>query len=158
MRLSGSVRAGKLRDMDAPCEPAPDADVIVARVAAAVAAVGADPKLAGPLLAAEVVVRVTTPDGEACTLTLGPAEVDVVAGLAERAPDVILEAEADVLDRVWSGEVDPGQAVGRRELVASGPVNEVLRTLHVLPRIAAAYRRLTRAEAADLLDRAASTS
>lgn len=108
---------------------------------------GTDAKVGPQVLAAGLVLRVAASEGGLCTIALGPEEVSVLDGAGDRAPDVILEAPGVTLARVWTGELDVATAIGRREVSASGPINEILRMLVVLPQTYALYRRLLRADA-----------
>jgi hypothetical protein len=119
---------------------------VLNRIGRAFALAATDSKAGPHVLATGLVLRVTAPDGASCTITLGPEEVSTVDGPGECAPDVILEAPAATLARVWTGEVDAGTLIGRREMSANGPINEILRTLVVLPQTYALYRRLLRAD------------
>ncbi len=121
--------------------------MIVGRIGRTFAVAGTDTKVGPHVLSASLVLRVAARDGDLCTIVLGPEAVTVLDGASDRAPDVILEAPAATLARVWTGELDAGTALGRREMTASGPINEILRTLVVLPQTYALYRRLVRADA-----------
>ena len=104
-----------------------------------------DDEMLGPLFArANTITRWSYSEPEA-TITMRladgePARVDF--GASDLEPEVTLTMDADVAHQFWVGDLNVGIALARGQIVATGPVEKILRLVPLATRVVPRYRRL----------------
>ncbi len=104
-----------------------------------------DDEMLGPLFArANTTTQwVYSDPGAIITMRLAdgePARVDF--GASDLIPEVTLTMDADVAHQFWVGELNVGVALARGQIVATGPVEKILRLVPLATRVMPRYRRL----------------
>jgi hypothetical protein len=106
----------------------------------------------GPKIAkAGIIVQFRYTDPQAMTTvnardkpTQPGAFVDVIQGPCELKPDVIMTMKADVAHAFWHGKVDLVAALGKKDIVAQGPILKILKLLPVVQPLYKEYPALLR--------------
>jgi len=104
-----------------------------------------DDEMLGPLFArANTITRWSYSDPDAtitmCLADGEPARVDF--GPSDLVPEVTLTMDADVAHQFWIGDLNVGVALARGQIVATGPVEKILRLVPLATRVTPRYRRL----------------
>ena len=104
-----------------------------------------DDEMLGPQFArANTTTRWSYSDPEATiTMRLADGEPALVEfGASDLVPEVTLAMDADVAHQFWTGELNVGVALARGQIVATGPVEKILRLVPLATRVIPRYRRL----------------
>ena len=103
-----------------------------------------DPELGPTIQASGLVIQFSYSDPDS-VITIDAATpessarfFEVVYGLTDRKPDVLMTMKADVAHRFWLGRVNLLTAITRRQIVAKGPIPKILK---LLPAIQPAYQK-----------------
>jgi len=81
----------------------------------------------------EATITMRLADGEPAQVAFGPTDL---------VPEVTLAMDADVAHQFWIGELNVGVALARGQIVATGPVEKILRLVPLATRVIPRYRRL----------------
>jgi hypothetical protein len=81
----------------------------------------------------EAAITMRLADGEPARVDFGPSDL---------VPEVTLAMDADVAHEFWTGELNVGVALARGQIVATGPVEKILRLVPLATRVIPRYRRL----------------
>lgn len=121
-----------------------DADDVYGTLGAMLEQVLEDEDL-GPLFStADCVIRwvYTDPEAEITARLEHGHEPEVEFGASSLEPDVTMEMEADVAHRFWLGDVNVALALTRGQIVATGPVDCILRLVPLARKAFPFYHRL----------------
>lgn len=121
-----------------------DADDLYATLGAMLEEVLSDDEL-GPLFSrADCVIRwvCSDPDAEITVRLERGREPRIDFGPSPLVPDVTMEMAADVAHGFWLGKVNVALALTRGQIVASGPVDRILRFVPLASRAFPFYHRL----------------
>jgi hypothetical protein len=108
-----------------------------------------DDELLGPLFARANTTAQWLYSSPDATITMRladgePAQVDF--GPSDLVPEVTLAMDADTAQEFWTGGLNVGVALARGQIVATGPVEKILRLVPLATRVIPRYRRLLAAQ------------
>lgn len=121
-----------------------DADDLYGTLGAMLEEVLGDDEL-GPLFSrADCVIRwiYTNPEAEITVRLEHGCDAKVEFGPSKMKPDVTMSMEADVAHGFWLGQVNVALALTRGQIVATGPVDRILRLMPLARRAFPFYHRL----------------
>jgi hypothetical protein len=97
---------------------------------------------------ADCVVRwvYTSPAAEITAKFVHGEETRVDFGPSDLSPDVTMTMDADIAHRFWLGQVNVALALTRGQIVATGPVDRILRLVPLASRAFPVYRQLLEAQ------------
>ena len=70
--------------------------------------------------------------------------VDVIHGPCDLKPDVVMSMKADVSHAFWHGKVNPLSALGKKDIVAQGPIPKIIKLLPAVQPLYKEYPQLLR--------------
>jgi hypothetical protein len=95
-----------------------------------------DPKIAPKIKKSGIVIQFRYTEPEAMTTinardepTQPGAYVDVIHGLCDLKPDILMSMKADVAHAFWHGKVNLIAALSKKQIVAEGPIPKILKLL-----------------------------
>jgi hypothetical protein len=119
-----------------------DADDLYVHLGRLFQEVAADEELGARLAAANTIMqlRLRAPDAVVTVKAIEGAERQVDLGDTTLRPEVVLAMDADTAHGLWLGTVNVTVALARGQIVARGPVANVLRLVPLVRPLGARYR------------------
>jgi hypothetical protein len=121
-----------------------DADDVYATLGTMLEEVLGDDELGPAFSRADCVIRwnYTNPEAEITAELVHGEETRVDFGPSDLEPDVVMTMDADVAHAFWLGEVNVALALTRGQILATGPVDPILRLVPLARRAFPFYRQL----------------
>jgi len=117
-----------------------------------------DPQVGPKIAKSGLVIQFRYTDPEAVTTinardkpTQAGAFVDVIHGPCDLKPDVVMTMKADVSHAFWHGKVNLLTALGKKEIVAQGPIPKIIKLLPAVQPLYKVYPQLLREKGYDAL-------
>jgi hypothetical protein len=125
-----------------------DADDVYATLGTMLEEVLADEDLGPAFSRADCVIRwnYTNPEAEITAQLIHGEQGRVDFGPSDLEPDVTMTMEADVAHRFWLGDVNVALALTRGQILATGPVDPILRLVPLARSAFPFYRQLLEAQ------------
>lgn len=108
-----------------------------------------DPDVGAKIARSNIVIQFQYKNPEAMTTinakgkpTQEGAYVDIIHGPCDLKPDVTMSMDADISHRFWHGKVNLMAALGKRQIVARGPIPKILKLLPAVQPLYDAYPKL----------------
>jgi hypothetical protein len=110
-----------------------------------------DPQIGPKIAAAGIIIQFRYTDPEALTTvnakdkpTQPGAFCDIIHGLCDLKPEIVLSMKADVSHAFWHGKVNLMAAIAKRDIVVQGPLPKVLKLLPAVEPLYKIYPALLR--------------
>jgi hypothetical protein len=117
-----------------------------------------DPVVGPKIAKSGLIIQFRYSDPEAVTTinakdkpTQSGAFVDVIHGPCDLKPDVVMSMKADISHAFWHGKVNLLTALGKKDIVAQGPIPKIIKLLPAVQPLYQQYPRLLHEKGFDSL-------
>lgn len=117
-----------------------------------------DPQVGPKIAKSGLIIQFRYTDPEAVTTINAKGKpsqpgafVDVIHGPCDLKPDVVMSMKADISHAFWHGKVNLLTALGKKDIVAQGPIPKIIKLLPAVQPLYQQYPRILREKGFDSL-------